>query len=96
MGVERGHRRQDDLRSEVDNLRTALAGRDLIGQAKGILMERHGITADEAFERLVQISQTTNTKLGEVAALLVGSDGRAGDDRSADGQGGRRRRTGVD
>ncbi|GAA1309732.1 hypothetical protein GCM10009634_75020 [Saccharothrix xinjiangensis] len=45
--------------------------RDLIGQAKGILMERHKITADEAFAMLVRSSQSANTKLRDVADHLV-------------------------
>jgi GAF domain-containing protein len=55
----------------VEHLQTAVASRDLIGQAKGILMERYRITADEAFRLLVVASQTTNVKLTEVALDLV-------------------------
>jgi hypothetical protein len=71
MGAGRAHDEADRLRSEVDQLHEALASRDVIGQAKGILMERHGIGADEAFDRLVLISQTTNTKLSSVAAGIA-------------------------
>jgi GAF domain-containing protein len=46
----------------------ALASRDLIGQAKGILMNREGVTADKAFAMLRQTSQSLNVKLREVAA----------------------------
>ncbi len=59
----------DALRAE--HLRRAIAGRDVIGQAKGILMERHRITADEAFVRLSKASQNTNRKLADLAAELV-------------------------
>lgn len=52
-------------------LRTALDSRDVIGQAKGILMERHRLTADQAFAVLVRASQESNTKLVEVAATLA-------------------------
>lgn len=52
-------------------LRRALQNRDLIGQAKGILMHAHTLTADAAFLRLAQFSQSTNTKLVEVAARVV-------------------------
>lgn len=47
--------------------------RQLIGQAQGILMERHKITADQAFALLVRASQHTHTKLRDVAAQLVHS-----------------------
>lgn len=61
----------DELRAEVANLRIATESRDVIGQAKGILMERHGIGAEEAFDRLVTMSQTSNVKLREVCEYLV-------------------------
>lgn len=50
-----------------------VATRHLIGQAEGILMERHKISADQAFALLVQASQRSNTKLREVAGWLVHS-----------------------
>ncbi|WP_156753651.1 ANTAR domain-containing protein [Actinokineospora pegani] len=53
-------------------LRAAIDSRDLIGQAKGILMQRRGITADEAFTVLREASQRMNVKLAEVAARLTG------------------------
>jgi GAF domain-containing protein len=52
-------------------MRAAVVNRDLIGQAKGILMERHRITADAAFALLAEASQHQNVKLTEVAARLV-------------------------
>ena len=42
-------------------------------QAKGVLMARHAITADRAFEVLVLRSQHTNTKLRDVARDLLKS-----------------------
>jgi hypothetical protein len=52
----------------------ALASRDLIGQAKGILMARSDIDADQAFDLLVRASQRMNLKLVEVAERLVAGD----------------------
>ncbi len=54
-----------------DNLTRALESRDVIGQAKGILMAQHQLTAEAAFEMLRRISQTRNLKLREVAAHVV-------------------------
>lgn len=56
---------------EVANLRKAIAARDVIGQAKGILMERRGYDADQAFETLRHASRTLNIKLRDVAATLA-------------------------
>lgn len=57
--------------AEVDQLQAALASRDLIGQAKGILMAAMRCTADEAFTLLVKQSQAENRKLVEIAAELA-------------------------
>jgi hypothetical protein len=53
------------------NLRRAIETRDVIGQAKGILMNRRGITADEAFDLLRRTSQDLNVKLAELAHTLT-------------------------
>jgi transcriptional regulator with GAF, ATPase, and Fis domain len=53
------------------NLRAALDSRDVIGQAKGILMERHRIDAGAAFAMLAAASQASNTKLRDVASTLA-------------------------
>jgi hypothetical protein len=55
----------------LEQLEGALVRRDVIGQAKGILMHRYDVDAEEAFARLRRASQTTNTKLHDVAAWLV-------------------------
>ncbi len=56
---------------QVAQLEQALESRDVIGQAKGILMERRGLDADEAFSVLRRTSQDLNVKLREVAETLV-------------------------
>lgn len=56
---------------EISQLTHALGVRDVIGQAKGILMERHRLTGEEAFALLVASSQQTNVKLLDVARRLV-------------------------
>ena len=53
------------------NLRTALRSRECIGQAVGILMERHRITASQAFDLLVYASQRTHRKLRDLAKWVV-------------------------
>jgi GAF domain-containing protein len=49
----------------------AVEFRDLIGQAKGILMERFKITGDRAFQVLTRVSQRSNRKLRDIATELV-------------------------
>jgi GAF domain-containing protein len=55
----------------AEQMQRALRSRDLIGQAKGILMREHGITADDAFALLRTHSQNANIKLVDVANRVV-------------------------
>ncbi|WP_406829757.1 GAF and ANTAR domain-containing protein [Pedococcus sp. KACC 23699] len=54
-----------------ETLQLALRSRDIIGQAMGILMERHRITDQEAFHRLSAASQNLNVRLKDVADQVV-------------------------
>lgn len=54
-----------------EQFRDALASRDLIGQAKGILMARESISSDQAFDALRRASQRLNIKLREVAERVL-------------------------
>ncbi|WP_410614425.1 ANTAR domain-containing protein [Amycolatopsis sp. lyj-109] len=66
------HARSTELADLNDlGLRHAIDTRDVIGQAKGILMQRQGITADAAFALLRSTSQNLNVKLVEVARNMV-------------------------
>jgi GAF domain-containing protein len=49
----------------------ALLTRKVIGQALGILMERHDLDEDHAFEYLVRVLQHSNVKLRDVAKEVV-------------------------
>lgn len=57
-----------------EHLEAALASRDVIGQAKGLLMAREGITPDEAFAVLRKASQRLNVKLRDIAGRVVTSN----------------------
>ncbi|NMO93579.1 ANTAR domain-containing protein [Actinomycetospora sp. TBRC 11914] len=59
----------EQLRSS--QLSEALQSRDVIGQAKGILMERRGIGAEEAFDVLRRTSQDLNIKLRDLASTIA-------------------------
>jgi GAF domain-containing protein len=56
---------------EQQSLRSALSTRDLVGTAKGMLIERFKVTGEQAFALLVRSSQDSNRKLHDVAAELV-------------------------
>lgn len=55
----------------TDQLRRAMETRPVIERAKGILMVLHGINADQAFDRLVEQSQRSNTKLRDLAERMI-------------------------
>ena len=59
--------------SQADHLKAALGHSRVIGMALGILVERHRITADEAFEMLRTASQQRNRKIADLAAEFVES-----------------------
>lgn len=61
----------EDEERRAANLHAALATREVIGQAQGILMERERIAAGPAFDILRRASQHLNLKLREVAQTLV-------------------------
>jgi RNA polymerase sigma factor (sigma-70 family) len=71
-----GARSHEDEGRRADNLNQALATRELIGQAQGILMERERITSDQAFDILRRASQHLNIRLREVAQDLVDTGDR--------------------
>jgi transcriptional regulator with GAF, ATPase, and Fis domain len=54
-----------------EQFKRALASRDTIGQAKGMIMERYGVDAVQAFEVLRKLSQDSNVPLVQVATELV-------------------------
>jgi hypothetical protein len=53
-----------------ENLRKAMNTRDVLGQAKGILMERYKLTSDQAFHTLARASMQANRKIIDVAVEL--------------------------
>lgn len=63
--------RQQELRKENEQLQHALTARAEIDQAIGLVLAEHPGTPQEAFQRLVDLSQKTNVKLRDVARALV-------------------------
>ena len=59
--------------AEYQSLQGAFGRRALIEQAKGILMARHSIDAERAFEMLRDHSQHNGRKLSDVASAVVES-----------------------
>jgi GAF domain-containing protein len=64
------HARQDAL-DQAENLQLAMQARATIEQAKGMLIERHKVTPEQAFRTLTELSMRTNRKLRDLAEQLV-------------------------
>jgi hypothetical protein len=62
---------EKDLRAEVIDLRRAMRSRPVIDLARGVLMASFGLSDEEAWGVLVEVSQRGNTKLRLIAEELV-------------------------
>jgi transcriptional regulator with GAF, ATPase, and Fis domain len=60
-----------DSQEQVVQLEEGLETRTMIGQATGLLMAQEGLTSEEAFQKLVKISQNANIKLRDIAKRYV-------------------------
>ncbi len=65
------HEELQVLREEAESLAEALAARKAIERAKGILMEKEGLTEQDAFARLRKASQVSGRPLKVVAEALI-------------------------
>jgi GAF domain-containing protein len=61
--------------NKQEQFESALASRDLIGQAKGMIMERFQVNAVKAFELLTKLSQDANTPVRHIAQRIVDGAG---------------------
>jgi two-component system, response regulator PdtaR len=65
------HAELEALREEAESLAEALATRKVVERAKGLLMEREGLSEEEAFARLRRASQSANRPMRIVAEAVV-------------------------
>jgi two-component system, response regulator PdtaR len=65
------HAELEELRTEAESLAEALAARKAIERAKGLLMEREGLSEPEAYARLRKASQISGRPLRVVAEALI-------------------------
>jgi len=69
------HAELQALRDEAGSLRDALEARKLIERAKGLLMEKDGLSEGKAFARLRGASQQTGRPLRDVAEAVLATFG---------------------
>ena len=63
--------REDAAHAESEQLRTALASREIIDMAKGVIIARHHVRPEQAFAQLAATSQHANRKLRQIATDIV-------------------------
>ena len=68
----------DDSRRVAAQLQDAADARAIVDQAKGILMHALGCSADEALERMREVSQRSNLRATEVARRVIDAHARPG------------------
>jgi len=64
-------RQEQKLLAELDDTRHKLAERKVIDRAKGLLMTRHGMTEDAAYQKLRTMAMNKNLKLAEIAQRIL-------------------------
>lgn len=60
-----------DAARRQQQFESALASRDIIGQAKGMIMERFSIDATQAFKLLTKLSQESNVRVAEISRQII-------------------------
>jgi response regulator NasT len=69
------HEELQALREEAESLAEALAARKVIERAKGLLMEKEGLSEKDAFDRLRRASQASQRPLKVIAEAVVATLG---------------------
>ncbi|WP_026370921.1 ANTAR domain-containing response regulator [Kallotenue papyrolyticum] len=68
------HRDREQLRSEVERLEETLHERELIDRAKAILMERVGLSENEAYSRMRQRAREKRVKMVQIAQTIIAAE----------------------
>ena len=72
-------REMNDLRDQARRLEQALEDRKLVTRAKGLLMQRHGLTEEEAHRRMQKEASRSNMKLVQLARAILAAEPFVGD-----------------
>jgi response regulator NasT len=64
-------RQEQKLHAELSDTKNKLAERKLMERAKGLLMKRHNLSEDEAYQKLRHLAMNKNLKLSEVAQRIL-------------------------
>lgn len=64
-------RREEKLRAELLDTRHKLLERKIIERAKGLLMRHHGLTEEQAYQRLRSMAMNKKLKLADIAQRIL-------------------------
>ena len=64
-------KQEQKLRTELSDTKNKLAERKLMERAKGLLMKRHNLSEDEAYQKLRHLAMNKNLKLSEIAQRIL-------------------------
>jgi hypothetical protein len=70
-GLQNNEDHAQAMAREIEQLRYALESRDIIGQAKGMIMERFQLDAARAFELMIRVSQNSNIRVADLAEEIA-------------------------
>ncbi len=70
VAIER-FRRHESLKAELREMKSTLDERKLVERAKGILMEKRGVTENEAYKTLRTMAMSRSVKIQEVARRVI-------------------------
>ena len=74
----------DHQRHELDRIRAAAAEQSVVAMARGVLMERHGLSSAEAASQLAGLAAATGVSLAEMAAAVLSPEASAARDATGD------------
>ena len=60
-----------DLTGQVEDLEEALETRKLVDRAKGLLMDKQGLTESEAFRKIQKMSMNTRRPMKDIAEAII-------------------------
>ena len=70
--VEAQSRRIDDINSQLESARVALAERKIVERAKGVLMRTRRLSEQDAYSLLRQTAMSQNRRIFDVAEAIIG------------------------
>ncbi|MDD2546571.1 MAG: ANTAR domain-containing protein [Burkholderiaceae bacterium] len=62
---------EEGLRRELADVKSELSNRKIVDRAKGLLMERHGLTEQAAYDRLRKAAMAKGMKVADVAQRML-------------------------